>query len=63
MARVTEVLTRAIENHVPKIRRRTLPHPEIDEEKELMKEARKTKVQMVNGVNYLRNRRKLIQLR
>ena len=64
VARVTEVLTRAIENHVPKIRRRTLPHPEIDEEtKELTKEARKTKIQMVNRINYLRNRRKLTQLR
>ena len=61
MARGTEVFTRAIENHVPKIRRRTLPHPEIGEEtKELMKEARKTKIQMVNGINYLRNRIKII---
>ena len=43
------MLTKAIEIHVPKSRRRTLPHPEIDEEtKELMKKVRKTKKQMVN---------------
>ena len=64
MARVTEALTTAIEHHVPKIKHRTLPHLEIDEEtKELRRETRKTKIKMVNGMDYLRNRGKLVQLR
>ena len=63
VARVTEALTRAIENHVPKIRHRFLPPPEIDEEtKELVREAKNTKIKMVNGIDYFRNGRKLVQL-
>ena len=59
-----EKLEKAIENNVPKIKRRTLPHPEISEDiKEIMKEAKKVKVLMTNGTEYLTNKRKLSRLR
>ena len=57
---VTEAINVAIDRCVPKIRARTLPHPEIDQEtRYVMEEARGIKVQMVNGVDYANNRRRL----
>ena len=49
---------------VPKIRARKLPHPEIDQEtRTMMEEARRIKIQMVNGVEFVNNKRRLIVLR
>ena len=51
MKRVTNVLTSAIEQHVPKIGYRTFTYPEIDHQmKDLMTEARRLKILMVNGM-------------
>ena len=61
---VTEVIGDSIDRCVPRIRARTLPHPEIDQEtRSLMDEARGIKVQMVNGVDYVNNRQRLTVLR
>ena len=48
---------------MPKIRTRTLPHPEIDKEtKNLMEEASRLKALLSSHINYMQNRRKLFDL-
>ena len=60
----SQVINGAIETCVPKIKARTLQHPEIDREtRSMIEEARRTKVQMVNGIDYVNNRRRLTALR
>ena len=61
---LTEVLKKAINNHVPKIKRRTLPHPELDEETlQLMAEAKRLKILVVNGIDYINNIKVLFRTR
>ena len=60
MGKVTEALKGAIDKHVPKIKTRTLPHPQIDREtKELMEESQKIKTLLAMNIDFPENRRKL----
>ena len=55
--KLTEVISTAIDRCVPKIRSRTLPHPEIYQEtRYMMDETKGIKIQMVNEVHYVNNR-------
>ena len=62
--KLKEVISKAIDRCVPKLRARTLPHHEIDQEtRSMMEEAKRIKIQMVNRVDYMNNRRRLTVLR
>ena len=62
--KVTVTLKGAVEKHVPKISSRTLLHPEIYlKTKEMMEEARRIKMLLFMSVDYIRNRRRLTELR
>ena len=53
-----------MENNIPKVKMKTIPHPEIDEEiKTMMKEIKRIKILLMNNVNYTRNKGKMLQLR
>ena len=61
---MTSTLQRAMENNIPKIKMRTIPHPEIDEEiKTMMMEIKRIKILLMNNINYPRNKGKMLQLR
>ena len=56
---LTGVIKEAVDRWVPKIRARKLPHSEIDQEtRSMMEEARRIKIQMVNGGDFVNNRRR-----
>ena len=62
--KVTESLRKAVERRIPKIKSRTLPHPEIDPETgSMMEEASKIKMLLSLNINYMDNRRRLTALR
>ena len=62
--KVMGALKEAVRKHVPKIRSRTLLHPQIDPEiKSMMEEAIRIKMLLSLNIDYLRNRRRLTELR
>ena len=61
---VTRIVTEALDKYTPRIKSRTLPHPEIDEEiKSKTKEVGKIKNLLANGIYFRENKRTLIRLR
>ena len=61
---LTKEIVTAIEECVPKIKTRKLPHPEIDSEiKDLMEVARRRKIMIMNGVDVFSNKRELNRCR
>ena len=62
--KLTGVIKEAMDKCVPKMSARKLPHPEIDQETRfMMEQARRNKIQMVSGVDFVNNKRSLIVLR
>ena len=52
IGKLSGVINEAVDRCVSKIRERKLPHPKVDQEtRSMMEEARRIKVQMVNGVD------------
>ena len=61
---LTSVLKRAIDNHVPNIKTRTLLLPEANKEmRSLISEAKRLKILSVNGIDYINNRGRLLRIR
>ena len=53
-----------MENKVPRIRMRTLPHPKIDEEMKLvMEDTKRFSMLIANGMEYNLNKRRLVEVR
>ena len=56
--KLTRAINEAVDRCVTKIRARKMLHPAIDQEtRSMMEEAKRIKIQMVNGVDYVNNRR------
>ena len=63
ICKLTGAIKKAMEKCVPKIRTRKLPHPEIDQEtRTMMEKARRIKIRMVNELDFVNNKRRLIVL-
>ena len=64
MKEITKIVIDAIELCTPKIKARTLPYPEIDEDMlEKIREVNGGKTLIYNGIKFMENKRKLNRLR
>ena len=60
---MTSILQRAIENNIPKLKMRTLPHPDIDEQlKIMMVEIKQVEIFLKNNIEYITNNGRIKQL-
>ena len=62
--KVTEITQRAMDSYIPSIKIHTLPYPGVDDDiKLLMDERRRIKIILMNMIDNVRSKKKLLELR